>query len=73
MSAYCRKCGRSNFRLSRIHSFDFGRALLLQYPVRCRICHHRDFVSFVSALKLWLHPHRPRKMGAIPKSAGPQA
>lgn len=54
VSIQCCKCGRSNFRPSRIHRFDFKRLAVLELPVRCRICRRRGFASLLSALKLAL-------------------
>ena len=52
VSIKCRRCGRTDFRLSRFHPFDLKRLAILQYPVRCRSCHHRRFTSLLGALKV---------------------
>ncbi len=46
----CRKCGRKDFRLSRIKPFDLKRLVMLKYPVGCRVCSHRCYASLLSAL-----------------------
>jgi hypothetical protein len=50
MYVTCRKCGRKDFRLSRIKHFDLKRLVMLKYPVRCRVCSHRCYASLLSAL-----------------------
>lgn len=52
MPIQCRKCGRSNFRLSKLHRFDLRRLLLFHVPVRCRVCHHRGYTSILHALEI---------------------
>ena len=40
-------CGAENFRPSRLRLADAGHLPLLHYPVRCRACHQRGYVSFL--------------------------
>jgi hypothetical protein len=45
MPVRCRNCGSTRFRISHFRIFsDTIRLPLLQYPVRCLICRHRDYV-----------------------------
>ena len=48
----CSECSSSSFRLSRFRMKDVERLLLLQYPVRCRNCHHRTYAGFALAMVL---------------------
>jgi hypothetical protein len=48
----CPECSTSSFRLSRFRLKDVERLLLLQYPVRCRHCHRRQYAGFALALAL---------------------
>jgi hypothetical protein len=48
----CSECSSSSFRLSRFRMKDVERLLLLQYPVRCRNCHHRAYAGLPLALVL---------------------
>jgi hypothetical protein len=48
----CPECSSANFRLSRFRVKDVERLLLLQYPVRCRNCHHRAYAGLPLALML---------------------
>jgi hypothetical protein len=48
----CSECSSSSFRLSRFRLKDVERLLLLQYPVRCRHCHHRVYAGIPLALVL---------------------
>jgi hypothetical protein len=41
-------------RPSRLRVTDLGQLLVLRYPVRCRSCLQRDFVSIRAAWKLHL-------------------
>lgn len=49
----CSICRFSNFRLSHFRSSDWKNLILLQYPVRCRDCHERQYASLLLALQLW--------------------
>jgi hypothetical protein len=49
----CPNCSSSSFRLSRFRVQDFGRLLLLQYPVRCLDCWGRLYI-WLPALVLLL-------------------
>jgi hypothetical protein len=48
----CSECSSSSFRLSRFRAKDVERLLLLQYPVRCRNCHHRTYAGLALAMVL---------------------
>jgi hypothetical protein len=65
----CRRCGSSNIRLSRLRPHDLGSLLTLHYPVRCRLCHERRYVSLLEALKVRsaarARRHEPVGTGAV--------
>jgi hypothetical protein len=68
MAIYCRNCGLSSFRIShfRFRAPDLSQLFLLRFPVRCRICHERTFVSLPQYLKLRReHKTRHRKNGIM--------
>ncbi|HTW47324.1 MAG TPA: hypothetical protein VMD92_05210 [Acidobacteriaceae bacterium] len=48
----CTKCQGTEFRLSSLRFRDLERLAVLQYPVRCRQCHHRTYGSWFLALFL---------------------
>ena len=48
----CPYCGASRFRLSHLRFSDFVCLLAFRYPVRCRLCRERTYVSFATALRL---------------------
>jgi hypothetical protein len=48
----CNHCGSTEFRTSKLRKPDLSHLLLLRYPVRCRVCFDRAFVSIFLALKL---------------------
>jgi hypothetical protein len=48
----CKLCGSTKFRVSRLRIPDLSELIFLQYPVRCRICYKREFVSLVTALRI---------------------
>lgn len=48
----CNICGSTTFRLSRLRISDLWRLAIFQYPVRCRECYKRAFMSFPSARKI---------------------
>jgi len=54
MTLFCRSCGLTDFRTSRIRFrlSDLARLLILRLPVRCRNCHERAFSSLRQYLKL---------------------
>jgi hypothetical protein len=52
MSTICRDCGNSNFRTSHFRLEDVLRLLLLQYPVRCRVCEKRSFIFIWQVSKI---------------------
>jgi hypothetical protein len=45
----CKLCGSTKFRISRLRVPDLSELVLLQYPVRCRVCYKREYVSFLTA------------------------
>ena len=49
----CINCDSSTFRTSKLRLFDIARLLFMQYPVRCRHCHARKFVSVVAAFGIY--------------------
>jgi hypothetical protein len=48
MTAYCHACGSRNLRPSRLQLKDLVYLLIFRYPVRCRYCRKRFFVSVFS-------------------------
>jgi|HubBroStandDraft_1064217.scaffolds.fasta_scaffold12669_2 hypothetical protein len=48
----CRWCGSPSIRISRLRFSDVLRLVVLLYPVRCRACEQRYFVSAFTAFKL---------------------
>jgi hypothetical protein len=48
----CLYCGSTMMRTSRLRLADIPRLFLFQYPVRCRFCHERYYVGFVTGLNL---------------------
>jgi hypothetical protein len=48
----CSRCRGTEFRLSSLRFRDLWHLALLQYPVRCRSCHHRTRAGFLLALLL---------------------
>jgi hypothetical protein len=49
----CSRCHATEFRLSSLRFRDVEHLAVLQYPVRCRYCHHRRYGSFLLALILY--------------------
>jgi ribosomal protein L40E len=45
MVLFCRACGSSNLRVSKLHKEDLTKLFRLKYPVRCRACRERGLVS----------------------------
>jgi len=45
----CKLCGSKKFRVSRLRIPDLYKLLWLRYPVRCRTCYRRVFVSIFVA------------------------
>jgi len=48
----CKLCGSSRIRVSRLRVPDLSELIFLQYPVRCRNCFKREFVSLFTALRI---------------------
>ena len=48
----CDRCGTTNFRTSRLRLEDIMRLLAFGYPVRCRTCYTRLYVSLMLALRM---------------------
>jgi hypothetical protein len=48
----CQWCGSPEIRNSRLRLADLPRLSVLRYPVRCRSCEERYFISLFTALKL---------------------
>jgi len=49
----CAHCQGTEFRLSGFRLTDLEHLAVLQYPIRCRFCHHRTYGSFLLALFLY--------------------
>ncbi len=49
----CMHCKATEFRLSSLRLRDLEHLAVLQYPVRCRYCHHRTYGSLLLALVLY--------------------
>jgi hypothetical protein len=47
----CQWCGSPSIRNSRLRLADLPLLSLLRYPVRCRSCEERYFISVFAALK----------------------
>jgi hypothetical protein len=70
----CIICGSTTFRLSRLRVSDLPRMAIFQYPVRCRNCSKRAFISFPLALKVGYqdklrHQERQGKSSVAPRRA----
>jgi len=52
MAFKCRSCGSQEFRISHLRSTDLHWLLLMQWPVRCRVCGARIFVTWFSAWQI---------------------
>jgi len=48
----CKLCGSTKFRVSRLRVPDLSQVIFFRYPLRCRTCYKRVFVSFFAALKI---------------------
>lgn len=48
----CKLCGSTKFRVSRLRLPDVSQLIFLQYPIRCRVCYKREFVSFLKAINI---------------------
>jgi hypothetical protein len=51
----CYQCGSSRLRASHFRSDDLTELLLMRWPVRCRSCSERQFVSIFSLILLGRH------------------
>jgi hypothetical protein len=49
----CVRCKATEFRLSSLRFKDLEHLAVLQYPMRCRSCHHRTYGSLLLALVLF--------------------
>jgi hypothetical protein len=49
----CVRCKATEFRLSSLRLKDLEHLAVLQYPMRCRSCHHRTYGSLLLALVLF--------------------
>jgi DNA-directed RNA polymerase subunit RPC12/RpoP len=61
----CVECGSSKLRLSRYRWSDLARLAQLLYPVRCRDCRHRTFVTVPRAFALF-HTQRSKRLVGRP-------
>lgn len=48
----CKLCGSTKFHLSRLRVPDLSQLIFLRYPLRCRTCYKREFVTTFAALKI---------------------
>lgn len=48
----CPYCGSSRFRLSHLRLKDTARLVFFRYPVRCRLCRERSYVSLSKAMSI---------------------
>jgi hypothetical protein len=48
----CCQCSSNHLRRSKVRSTDTEELLRLHFPVRCRSCHERQFISIFSILHL---------------------
>jgi len=48
----CKLCGSTKFRVSRLRLPDVSHLIFFQYPIRCRVCYKREFVSLLKALSV---------------------
>jgi DNA-directed RNA polymerase subunit RPC12/RpoP len=48
----CYQCGSTSLRASHFRGDDLTELLMLHWPVRCRSCSERQFVSIFSVLTL---------------------
>jgi hypothetical protein len=73
MIVYCHTCGSRNLRPSRLQLKDLLHFFALRYPVRCRHCRKRFYVSIFSLRKLRREAHTQRDgkqaAGGIPSAA----
>jgi hypothetical protein len=53
----CKLCGSTKFRLSRLRFPDLSQLIYFVYPIRCRVCYKRRFVSFLTALRIRMANH----------------
>jgi hypothetical protein len=51
----CYQCGSSRLRPSHFRSDDLTELLMMRWPVRCRACSERQFVSLFSVPLLRRH------------------
>ncbi len=56
-SPICKFCTSKSLRVSKFRMGDMSHLLLFQFPVRCRSCRQRTYLSFHVALRL---PHRSK-------------
>lgn len=48
----CHVCGASDFRSSHFRRPDIKRLIRLELPVRCRVCHARQYAWIRQALRI---------------------
>lgn len=46
----CGYCGANSFRISRMRPADLPKLLLMLFPVRCRRCNKRTFITVFQAV-----------------------
>ncbi len=69
MPLRCGMCGLSNFRVSRLRKRDLLHLFLLKFPVRCRECSRRDYVSISELMKIRQEARLRRAKAADSKNA----
>ena len=56
----CMNCGSGKFRISHLRFGDYPKLLLLQRPVRCKVCDERTFVPIKDAAAYKRTPARAK-------------
>lgn len=52
MAVRCPHCGLRTIRRSQIRVMDVPRLLLLRYPMRCRTCRARFYITIFALVRL---------------------
>src|SRR5450631_3416886 len=51
MSIHCKFCGSTDLRISRFRMKDAAHLIVLQYPMRCRVCRDRAYQPVLQVFK----------------------
>ena len=51
MSIHCKFCSSTDLRISRFRMKDAARLIVLQYPMRCRVCRDRAYQPVLQVFK----------------------